>query len=47
MVGIAYPTLKRGANQHCTYGAGCGTPIQILVSHPFRKVHGMDGAGAL
>jgi len=41
----AFPTLKRGANQHCAYGARCGAPVRFwfVLSHPSEAGMGHPG----
>jgi hypothetical protein len=44
MVGFANPTLKRGANNHCAYGAGDGllpTPGQVAVRRTYGAGDGL------
>jgi hypothetical protein len=37
MIGLANPTLKRGANNHCAYGAGDGLlPAWRFYADPLR-----------
>jgi hypothetical protein len=42
-MGWAFPTLKRGANERCAYGAGRGADLELAERmHGFRTLK--DGA---
>jgi hypothetical protein len=42
---VGFPTLKRGANLRCAYGAGFGGWSRIVAIPPIRKVREWMGHG--